>query len=396
MAYNIYDITKTKKGPKTVGQTTSQQLALQVAGQEQKAQTAPTTGATKTDMQQTTVPKVDTSYAQYFGPRPGAGTATSKPTLPTGSQYEAPQKGPVPVQTSQRPSPDKSQPLETSQYNVGVGGPAPETLAPTPPAPGSQIGEPLPIPGAPAEPPKLPPRLPGSEPEGASMQELVNEAIRKLLEGEGVDTEAEKAARREQMLADEARAIQSLRARTGLGGMGLTGATGALESQLRTEAGRARTLTEAEIERAAREEALRRAQIGIGAGQAEREMGIKEQVYGIEMDLYEMETDRDHNGDGLINGVPVGDTVGDGDPSNNPGVEEELYRGEGGLPDRDQAAEAFAEQYNVDLDTVPFGTGADFAAWNNTKVFTYDGGPGIGMIEVFQRPDGTYFKKRIG
>ena len=231
-------------------------------------------------------------------------------------------------------------------------------------------------------------------------QELTEAAIRDLLTGAGLDTESEKAARREQAQADEARAIQALRARTGLGGMGLTGAAGALESQIRREATRTRELTEAELDRAAREEALRRTQLGISAGQAEREMAIREQVYGMEMDLYEMETDRDQNGDGLINGVPVGGPIGDGKLENNPDYEEEsvapeVREGQRGYYTEEQATTMLKDQYGITLDSLDFGHPIfDLLSPLNTKIFTYEDEYGR-VIEVFSRaPDhDTYFKK---
>jgi hypothetical protein len=113
-----------------------------------------------------------------------------------------------------------------------------------------------------------------------SQEQLINTQINKLLQGGASEEEIEKErqAMKEQMDADEARAIQSTRARAGLGGMGLTGATGALESQVMTESARSQAVTMADFERKQRQEAAERALAGIRASR-------EEDVYGIEMEL---------------------------------------------------------------------------------------------------------------
>lgn len=194
------------------------------------------------------------------------------------------------------------------------------------PGRGDLLGTTIPKPGAPMDAGNLPPRLPGAPKEEESIQDLTQQAIRDLLTQAGLDAEEEKQARLEQARVDEAKAIQALRARTGLGGMGLTGAAGALESQLRAEGARGRAITEAELDRAAREEALRRLQIGVGAGQTERRLGIEEEAYGLNIELLEKELDKDINGDGYVSGVgPVSEETGIGDENleNNPEPEEE-------------------------------------------------------------------------
>ena len=144
-------------------------------------------------------------------------------------------------------------------------------------------------------------------------EDAINTAIRNLLL-EQPDVAEERKAMIDEMKANQARDIQSTRARTGLGGMGLTGAAGALESQVRQETGREQALTTAQFDRAARAEALDRLLKGIGARRGE-------QVFGAEMEMYESEADIDINGDGFIGGKPVGGEVGDRDPTNNPGVD---------------------------------------------------------------------------
>lgn len=146
----------------------------------------------------------------------------------------------------------------------------------------------------------------GGQTETKSNDQLIEEAIRKLLAGVPNSAE-ERAALQAQNATSEARAIQSVRARTGAGGMGLTGAAGALESQTRAETGRANTASLADFDRKQRQEAAERALSGIAADRANK-------VFGAEVGLYEAEADIDIDGDGMIGGKPVGGGLGDGDP----------------------------------------------------------------------------------
>lgn len=128
-------------------------------------------------------------------------------------------------------------------------------------------------------------------------EEAIKTATHNLLT-EDLDVEKEREAMIGGMKASEARDIQSMRARTGLGGMGLTGAAGGMESQVRTEAGRSQALTTADFDRKARAEALDRLLKGIDVKRSE-------QVFGAEMDMYEEDARRDIDGDGMIAGKPV-------------------------------------------------------------------------------------------
>ena len=116
-------------------------------------------------------------------------------------------------------------------------------------------------------------------------QELQDEAIRSLLEGSKADTAKERAAMQGEMKVAEARDIQSMRARTGLGGMGLTGAAGAMESQVRTEGARKQALTTAEFDRQARQEELSRTIAGIEAKFGKDAAARASEAFGIEKEL---------------------------------------------------------------------------------------------------------------
>lgn len=138
--------------------------------------------------------------------------------------------------------------------------------------------------------------------------EVINTALRNLLR-EQTDVSAEREAMLGEMKAQEAQAIQGLRARAGLGGMGLTGATAGLEAQARTEAGRAQALTTAQFDRAARDEALRRLIQGI-------ELKRGEEVYGLAKDMFEDELgggdntdDEPVDGPSIDSSLPAGSTV---------------------------------------------------------------------------------------
>lgn len=131
-------------------------------------------------------------------------------------------------------------------------------------------------------------------------QEVINTQIRELIEGGASPEEIEKerSAMKGELAASEARDIQSTRARTGLGGMGLTGAAGAMESQVRQEGARKQALTMADFERQQRSESAQRALEGIQARRGE-------QVFRTESKMYEEEEGKDHDGDGLIGDTPI-------------------------------------------------------------------------------------------
>lgn len=137
----------------------------------------------------------------------------------------------------------------------------------------------------------LPPPSDGGPPPAAATppplteQEMVDAAVRKLLEDQSVNTEKERAAMQGEMKAAEARDIQSMRARTGLGGMGLTGAAGAMESQVRTEGARKQALTTAEFDRAARQEELSRTIAGIELKFGKDAADRAAEAFGIEKEL---------------------------------------------------------------------------------------------------------------
>jgi hypothetical protein len=128
-------------------------------------------------------------------------------------------------------------------------------------------------------------------------EEAISQAIRDLL-GEQPDVAAERKAMLGEMRSQGARDIQSVRARTGLGGMGLTGAAGALESQVRQETAREQALTTADFDRQARSEALDRLLKGV-------DLRRSEQVFEKAMDLFGKEEGAaipklDANDDGTI------------------------------------------------------------------------------------------------
>jgi len=131
-------------------------------------------------------------------------------------------------------------------------------------------------------------------------EEIINTQLRKLLQGGATpeETEKERQAMKGELAASEARDIQSTRARTGLGGMGLTGAAGAMESQVRQEGARKQALTMADFERQQRSESAQRALEGIQARRGE-------QVFRTETKQYEEEEGKDNDGDGLIGDTPI-------------------------------------------------------------------------------------------
>ncbi len=137
--------------------------------------------------------------------------------------------------------------------------------------------------------------------------EAIESAIGKLLR-EQQDVSREREAMVGEMKAGEARNIQSTRARAGLGGMGLTGAAGAMESQVRQESGREQALTTADFDRKARAEALDRLLKGIDVKRSE-------EVFAKAMELYGEENKPGEGGAGGGSGSAADTGRGTGSPN---------------------------------------------------------------------------------
>lgn len=114
------------------------------------------------------------------------------------------------------------------------------------------------------------------------------------------DHERERKAAADDLAAEKARALQQANARAALGGMGLSGATAALSSDIGRSQDRAAIAAMADLGRKQRDEDFQAIQ---------RQAAIA--------DLEDAQ-DTDVDGDGKINGRAVGGKIGDGDPDNDP------------------------------------------------------------------------------
>ena len=121
----------------------------------------------------------------------------------------------------------------------------------------------------------------------------------------------ERAAREDELRAEKARALQSATARADFGGMGLSGATAALQSNVGKTQERGITLALADLAKSQRDETR-------FAEQHDADMDWQELQWQFALRDLEEQDDVDHNDDGLIGGEKVGGKIGDGDPENNP------------------------------------------------------------------------------
>jgi hypothetical protein len=112
--------------------------------------------------------------------------------------------------------------------------------------------------------------------------------------------EQERKAREAELAASKAQALGQVDARAGLGGFGLSGASAALRSDVGRTQDRSATLAMGEL----------------GKKQRDEEWQFRQREAAV--DMLERDSDKDVDGDGLINGAPIGEAgIGDGDPDND-------------------------------------------------------------------------------
>jgi hypothetical protein len=141
------------------------------------------------------------------------------------------------------------------------------------------------------------------------------------------DLDSARADRETQLDAESADMIKSIIARTGIAGMGLTGAAGALESGTRSQAARNKSITLDDLDRKNREEQRKRILDATGVLLSDEELGLKKEGLGLDrqrfeqdrieqdrrfaqdeearknaMRLVEAQDGKDHDNDGLIAG----------------------------------------------------------------------------------------------
>jgi hypothetical protein len=194
-----------------------------------------------------------------------------------------------------------------------------------------------------------------------------------------VDTEGERAAFQQELEANRAKAMQQAEARAGLAGMGLSGATGQLVSDVGRQQQRAGQLAMGEFERQQSAAQFRDVQ---------RQASI--------WDLEQAEN-QDIDGDGF-RGNPALDER-PGDPESQP--TKDVRTGKGGRMSQEQVAQALLESDSVRLEDLPEASLAD--QFNNSNVngiammmpddeivYTYTSSDGRNA-KVRRRGDGTLY-----
>jgi hypothetical protein len=174
--------------------------------------------------------------------------------------------------------------------------------------------------------PLMPPKQPSQENKDIFSEDAAaRAAIRDLLSGKVPGRDAARDALTEELKVKSAENVQATRGRTGLAGMGLTGAAGALENQVRRADTRTSVLAQEEFDQATRDEVLKRLGLGlegrakeVGTGIAEDRLGLDKENSAFERELAgkkdererqafeaalaqaEAELNKDLNGDGVI------------------------------------------------------------------------------------------------
>lgn len=172
-------------------------------------------------------------------------------------------------------------------FNPANGGVTPTTITPPPMTtlPGARFGQ-------------QPPSLAGHTIGGNDPNDLTD------LAGLRMEQQKQMQALKDQEAADRAHAEQNAGAASGLGGFGLSGASATLQSDI----GRTQDRTAAQ------------AQGDLASQQATDQFRLVQRQAALN-DL-EVSEDRDLDGDGKVDGQPVGGAIGDGNTTNNPGTHE--------------------------------------------------------------------------
>lgn len=147
----------------------------------------------------------------------------------------------------------------------------------------------IPSPIRPTTPPP-PGFTPGAEvASGQADQELLQQRLRELLSGGAIDTAAEERALAEQFRADRAASLLDAKARSGFGGMGLSGAASAIESDIGRKFARDQVLAQAALRRSGRDEEMQRTLAGIEGTLGLRQSDIEQKAFDTALKLLEAE-----------------------------------------------------------------------------------------------------------
>lgn len=182
-----------------------------------------------------------------------------------------------------------------------------------------------------------------------------------------VDAEGERAAFQQELEANRAKAMQQAEARAGLAGMGLSGATGQLVSDVGRQQQRAGQLAMGEFERQQARGALQDVQRQAGIWAFEEEFGV------------------DADNDGVV-GTPLEEQT----PEQSAIEAERMNRDV--AQERSASQEAMSSKIGRDVQSVkvtdnPF----DLFSPMNKDMGTYEDNAGF-TWKVYRRPDGSFFK----
>jgi hypothetical protein len=125
----------------------------------------------------------------------------------------------------------------------------------------------------------------------ARRQELIDKATNDLLSGAKADRSTARAATEAQLNESNAKAILAQRARSGVGGMGLTGAAGNLEGSTRRSGDQNKALTLDAFDRTGRAEEVGMIQAGIGAANSSSANAREDERLGFEREAFKRAQD---------------------------------------------------------------------------------------------------------
>jgi hypothetical protein len=143
---------------------------------------------------------------------------------------------------------------------------------------------------------------------GAPYNPAVDDPEMNNIAAQRLQQQQDYSATQQQLEEDKQKSLLDARARAGLGGMGLSGATSAQQGDISRAADRTATQTLADL-RTSQNADLR----------ASDDQKFKDEQRQAAIDLLEQEGNFDANGDGMVAGQKVGGKIGDGNPDDYPG-----------------------------------------------------------------------------
>jgi hypothetical protein len=140
-----------------------------------------------------------------------------------------------------------------------------------------------------------------------SNDDLIKERIKKLLSEGSLDSAEEEKALSEQYDAQTEKALVDSRARSGFAGLGLSGATSALEGDIRRKSAREKSLGLADLRKSNRNEELSRLAAGANLNAQQQSLGFENLATAAAIKEYEKELNLDVDNDGKVAGQTPAD-----------------------------------------------------------------------------------------